>query len=165
MECTKDQDGKSFAVFHHDSESKTLVVGYERPGSYKKNIQYEDAMTTIEAFINQSSFCKKHTQIQCHHVTLKDYGWLTGQGGQKLDFWGGGPSNGIGCACGITNSCAEGGEKCNCDKNDGVWRKDEGYVTKKEILPLTGIAIGDTGNPSYSERLLYTIGPLFCALL
>ncbi len=101
-------------------------------------------MATIEAFINQSPSCKQHIRIQCHHAKLKDYSWLKGRGGQTLGFCAG---------------------SCNCDINDEKWRSDEVLLTKKEVLPITGIAIGDTGNPSRSERLLYTIGPLFCALL
>ena len=81
--------------------------------------------------------------------------------GKKLTYLGGGPSNGVGCACGITSTCRNNAYKCNCDANlAGVWLRDEGYVTDKNVLPLTEIRLGDTG--VWNEYGYHTIGKLEC---
>ena len=58
---------------------------------------------------------------------------------KNLEFWGGGPQNGTVCACGIKKTCNNSALLCNCDVEDGNWHTDEGYVTLKDALPLTGI--------------------------
>ncbi len=162
VECMRDSNGKAVTVIHHDSERATLVTGYEAAGSYNLNFRYDLQMESIIAIINQSSFCQQQTNITCYHVSITCCVWINGRRGQKLDFIGGGPSNGTGCACGITNTCAEPSKKCNCDKNDQQWRMDEGYVTYKDVLPITAMHGGDTGDKRYNERLIYTVGPLIC---
>ena len=34
---------------------------------------------------------------------------------------------------------------CNCDRNDNVERRDEGYLTDKNVLPVSSVHVGDTG--------------------
>ncbi len=147
---------------HHDTEKATIVTGYEKGGSYKRNIRYDLTVESIVSIINQSIVCKQHTNITCKHVVIKSHVWIDGRDGQKLNFLGGGPGNGTGCACGITNTCARANDKCNCDINDHKWRVDEGYVTKKDVLPITAIYGGDTGSKKFTEVLVYTVGPLIC---
>ena len=62
------------------------------------------------------------------------------------------------CACGETGTCGEPGLRCNCDRNDDVWRSDEGYITNKHDLPVKGFCAGDTGNHiiSFPLRLSLT---------
>ena len=60
----------------------------------------------------------------------------------------------------MTQSCVPPSALCNCDKNDDVWRYDNGLVTEKKRLPLTEVRIGDTG--SSNEKMYYTMGPLKC---
>ncbi len=162
IECMKGKHGRSFVVFHHDNESTILVNGYEAAGSYNHTLRYDMEMQAIIAIINKSSSCKQHTDLSCYNAMFTGSSWLSGRNGRKLEYWGGGPSSGTGCACGITNTCASLERKCNCDKNDWNWRADKGFVTKKEDLPITAMNVGDTGH--YSEKVKYTIGPLQCVL-
>ena len=74
-----------------------------------------------------------------------------------MNYWGGAAVGSGKCACGMTNSCAGGGN-CNCDKNDNVWREDSGYLTDKNTLPVTELRFGDTGE-SY-ELGYHTLGKL-----
>ena len=67
-----------------------------------------------------------------------------------MNYWGGAAVDSGKCARGMTNSCAGGG-KCNCDKNDGTWREDSGYLTDKSTLPVTELSFGDTGDSFESE--------------
>ena len=59
------------------------------------------------------------------------------------------------CGCYLDQACADPTNRCNCDSNDsGVWRKDEGYLTYKDDLPVTQFCAGDTGTIStvYSSQ-------------
>lgn len=78
----------------------------------------------------------------------------------KVEFWGGGPPDGSGWACGINGDCADRRQKCNCDKDQGPWQNDVGSVMLKSVLPLTGIAVGNAS--PRDGRIEFTIGPLKC---
>ena len=99
VECMLDNTGESVAVFHHDNENATLVDGYEAPGSYKRKFHYDMDMETIIMTINKSSSCQQHTKGKCHKAAMYSFSWLGGRGGRKQNYWGGGPSEGVGCAC------------------------------------------------------------------
>ncbi len=159
IKCKRDGNNDTVAVFHHDKEGVTLVNGYENPGSYERKFNYVIAMETIIMIINQSSSCKQYTRAKCFASKISK-SWLSGRGGKKLAYWGGGPSDGTGCACGITGTCAEVYKECNCASNDYAWRIDEGFITKKDDLPVTAINVGDTGGSH--ERFKHTVAELTC---
>ncbi|WAR04466.1 FCGBP-like protein [Mya arenaria] len=49
------------------------------------------------------------------------------------------------CACGVTGACAGGPESlCNCDLEDGVQRKDGGWVVNKDRLAVCEVRRGKT---------------------
>lgn len=79
--------------------------------------------------------------------------WKNGRGEPRY-YWGGAdPDAGLGvdvCGCRMDDSCAAppdatAASRCNCDVNDQAWRRDEGFLTKKEDLPVSMILAGDTG--------------------
>ncbi len=152
------------AVFHHDNEIETTVQGYGAPGSYRVVFNYSIPLDFIIAVINQSKSCSQFTKADCLNSAMtkggSDYTWLSGRSGQNLKFWGGGPSDGKGCLCGIHKNCVKKGAKCNCDSNDGNSRTDKGQNKKKDVLPITAINVGDTGDTSKTFK--YTVGPLYC---
>ena len=169
LKCERGADGKGYAVFHHDSEAEVYVSGYpDDCGGYKKQFVYNENMETIVLVINNSISCQQHTKAVCKGVTFMDdsCSWLTGRNSRKLSYWGGGPHDGVGCSCGITGSCADSGQKCNCNINNNYgssYYTDEGFVVWRNDLPMTGIAIGDTGS-SGVEVVKYTVGPLRCVV-
>ncbi|CAB4026886.1 Hypothetical predicted protein [Paramuricea clavata] len=137
------KNGIGVTVIGHDSGSRTLVNGYESPGSYKRKIKYDISMEQILAIMKQS---------------MQEFWWVSRQG-TRMNYWGGAAVNSGKCACGMTNSCA-GGKRCNCDKNDSTWRQDSGYLTDKNTLPVTELRFGDTGRSS--EKGYHTLGKLRC---
>ena len=169
LQCERGSDGKGYAVFHHDTEAQVTVTGYpDSCGGYKKQFTYQLDMQVIILAINNSINCMQMTSADCRGVTFvgENCSWLNGRGNKKLLFWGGGPQNGTGCNCGIHGNCANALRKCNCDINnnyDSNWYKDEGYVTLRGVLPLIGIAIGDTLTTN-TEVVKYTVGPLRCVV-
>ena len=52
------KNGVGVTVIGHDSESKTLVNGYEAFQSYRRLIQYDLTMEQIVAVINESTSCE-----------------------------------------------------------------------------------------------------------
>ena len=164
------KNGVGVTVIGHDSESRTLVSGYDLPGSYTRTIKYDISMEQIVAIIDQSKNCEQFIKYECFESVFRFsypgtyYGWWVSRRGSKMNYWGGAAVNSGKCACGMTNSCA-GGQKCNCDKNDSKWREDSGYLTDKSTLPVTELRFGDAyGNRSGSGREsgYHTLGKLRC---
>jgi len=169
LTCERGMDGRGYAVFHHNTEAEVRVTGSnDACGGYQKQFGYNDNMEMMIFVINNSVSCQQHTKAVCLGVTFVGLGcsWLKGRSSKKLLYWGGGPQNGTGCSCGVTGTCADPTRKCNCDINNNYgsdWHTDEGLVTLNKDLPLTGIAIGDTGITN-DEVVKYTIGPLKCII-
>ena len=140
-----------------------FVRGYDSPGSYKRKINYRYgiSMQQIVAIMKQSKNCEQFIKYQCHNSMLltDGDGWWVSRQGWRMNYWGGAAVNSGKCACGMTNSCA-GGRKCNCDKNDAVWREDSGYLTDRNTLPVKELRFGDTGGSS--EYGYHTLGKLRC---
>jgi hypothetical protein len=157
------KNGVGVTVIGHDSESRTLVNGYDSPGSYKRKIKYDISMEQIVAIVKQSKNCEQFIKYECYHTVLlyttTPYGWWVSRKGSQMNYWGGAAVNSGKCACGMTNSCA-GGNKCNCDKNDFTWREDSGYLTDKNTLPVTELRFGDTDDSR--EKGYHTLGKLRC---
>jgi hypothetical protein len=158
------KNGLGVTVIGHDSGSRTLVNGYESPGSYKRKIKYDISTKQILAIMKQSKNCEQFIKYECYESVLlytTPHGWWVSRQGSKMNYWGGAAVNSGKCACGMTNSCAGGG-KCNCDKNDYTWREDSGYLTDKNTLPVTEVRFGDTGDSIRVEKGYHTLGKLRC---
>ena len=50
--------------------------------------------------------------------------------------------------------------KCQCEKNDAVWRFDEGVITDDSRLPVQSLFFIDTD--AANEMGYFTLGPLIC---
>ena len=164
-----DKNGVGVTVVGHDSESKTVVNGYETQGSYVRDIHYTGSGLTSNAqlfgLLDISTHCEQFIKYECYHSVLlhmgKPYGWWVSRDNVKMTYWGGAtPADSYKCACGVNNRCADSSRGCNCDKNDGVWREDSGLLTEKSDLPVLQLRFGDTG-ASY-EYGYHTLGKLKC---
>ena len=69
------KNGSGVTVIGHDSESKTLVKGYEAAGCYQRKITYEISIEQIVAIMNQSEHCEQFIKYDCFHsILLHKYG-------------------------------------------------------------------------------------------
>ena len=161
-QCRKQPDSTHKMLMSHNSQLRIYVAGYEAQLSYSKVFNYfENTVEDISAVVDALGSCRQHTKIECKHMVIRNYGgFVTGNGTLLKGYVGGGTYNGQGCACGITKTCDTSTALCNCDSNVATVLKDEGYVTNKAFLPLTGIKLGDTGQTG--EYAYHTIGPLEC---
>ena len=164
-----DKNGVGVTVVGHDSESKTVVNGYETQGSYVRDIHYTGSGLTSNAqlfgLLDISTHCEQFIKYECYHSVLlyngKPYGWWVSRDNVKMTYWGGAtPADSYKCACGVNNRCADSSRGCNCDKNDGVWREDSGLLTEKSDLPVLQLRFGDTGHSG--EKGYHTLGKLKC---
>ena len=159
------KNGFGVTVIGHNSESETLVKGYESAGSYKHIIQYNLTMKQIEAVIDRSKSCEQFIKYRCLNSFIwrnsnNQFAWWVSRQGSKMNYWGGADVDSGKCACGINNTCTDAMKKCNCDKNDNTWREDSGLLTDKSTLPVTELRFGDTGDAE--EKGKHTLGRLRC---
>ena len=164
-----DKNGVGVTVVGHDSETRTLVNGYGGKGSYVRNVHYLGSGITsgpqLAGLLDMSSHCEQFIKYECYYSVLlntgSSYGWWVSRDLVKMTYWGGAsPSDSYKCACGVTNSCADSSRGCNCDKNDGAWREDSGFLTEKSHLPVLQLKFGDTD--ASSEKGYHTLGKLKC---
>ena len=161
-----DKGGVGVTVVGHDSENRTQVKGYERPGNYSLDVHYRSAsISQLKALTEASDNCQQFIKYECFHARLIEGGfsWWVSRDGQNMTYWGGANFKTGGCACGVTRSCADDQSlKCNCDKNDKNWREDSGFLTIKSHLPVKQLRFGDTGGAHLGEEGYHTLGKLEC---
>ena len=148
-------------IGHNREYTYAYLKGYESRGSYKRNIYYDLSTEQIVAIMKHSKNCEQYIRYECYGSLLLEegYGWWVSRQGWRMNYWGGAAINSGKCACGMTNSCAGGGN-CNCDKNDLTWREDSGYLRDKNTLPVKQLRHGDTGDSK--EKADYKLGKLLC---
>jgi len=158
-----DKNGVGVTVLSHDSESRTLVRGYSGRGSYSRDIHYSGAsLSQLVSLTRVSSHCEQFIKYECYDSVMLGYGiyaWWVSRDSSKMTYWGGASPGSGKCACGMTNSCADTGYGCNCDKNDRVWREDSGLLTDKTSLPVKQLRFGDA---SGGDQGYHTLGKLRC---
>ena len=160
-----DKNGTGVTVVSHDSENRTKVQGHDAKGSYVRDVSYYGAGLTDIAQLTRltdvSAHCEQFIKYECFHAVLlyNGYRWWVSRDKKKMTYWGGGNSVPNMCACGLDGSCPDSG-RCNCDKNDFVWREDSGLLTNKSHLPLIQLRFGDTGDRG--EQGYHTLGKLKC---
>ena len=157
-----DKNGIGVTVLSHDSESRTLVNGYSRPGSYSRDIHYSGAsFSQLASLTRVSSHCEQFIKYECYDSMMAygPFAWWVSRDSSKMTYWGGASPGSGKCACGMTNSCADARYGCNCDKNDHVWREDSGLLTDKTTLPVKQLRFGDTYG---SQKGYHTLGKLRC---
>ena len=159
-----DKNGVGVTIVSHDSESRILVHGYSRAGSYSRDIHYTGAsLSQLASLTRVSSHCEQFIKYECYNSVLRLYstsphGWWVSRDSAKMTYWGGAFVRGK-CACGMTNSCANPSYGCNCDKNDNAWREDSGLLTDKTHLPVRQLRFGDATG---IEKGYHTLGKLKC---
>ncbi|XP_020601466.1 neurexin-4-like [Orbicella faveolata] len=158
-----DKNGVGVTVISHDSENRTLVDGFEDPGSYSRDIQYTKAsLSQLASLTTVSLFSEQFIKYECHASLMfeENTAWWVSRDSIVMNYWGGAPPGSYKCACGIDNSCAKPNDHCECDANDTEWREDSGLLTDKTHLPVKQLRFGDTGGED--EKGYHTLGKFKC---
>ena len=145
-----DKNGVGVTVISHNSEDRTLVIKFEDPGSYSRDIQYKEAdRLQLASLTSISTHCEQFIKYECFGSKMFTgkyaHAWWVSRHSAKMMYWGGAKPGSDKCACGMISSCAE-NKVCNCDANDKIWREDSGLLTDKTHLPVKQLRFGDTGN-------------------
>ena len=126
------------------------VNGFESQGGFILKLEYNTSLENVIALVENSLACRQFISWECYGASIKN---AIGANTYWLDrfheprfYWGGASHEGENCACGENGTCFDPKTKCNCDANDEVLRKDEGYLEYKLDLPVTQFRAGDTGN-------------------
>ncbi|XP_015181762.1 PREDICTED: neurexin-4 isoform X4 [Polistes dominula] len=171
--CEFFTDGRVMTVLRHSNEYPTPVDGFEEPGSFIQDINYDADLDQIEAFLNRSTRCRQRIKYECKHSKLfntpvgqNDYfkpnSWWVSRQNQKMDYWGGALPGSRKCECGILGNCADPNKWCNCDADLEGRLEDSGDITEKEYLPVKQLRFGDTGTALDEKEGKYTLGSLIC---
>ncbi|XP_076818767.1 contactin-associated protein-like 4 [Clavelina lepadiformis] len=157
--------GTTETVIEHDTMGEIEITTKCGPRKcYKRPVRYDVSMQQIVALINRSSQCRQFIKYRCKGNLIFSgstyYATWLSRDGTHIHYWGGATSRRDGyCACGETGTCRRANTKCNCD-NTRQETSDEGYLTNKDILPVTGMQFGDLDDSS--EAGWHTLGPLRC---
>ena len=163
-----DKGGVGLTVISHDSESRTHVnsvsPGCGSAGCYSKDVTYTGASTSqLAALTRVSQNCEQFIKFECNRdiAFIEDsYAWWVSRDGTRMNYWGEASGRNHMCACGVTNSCSNRGQKCNCYNGGSGWREDSGLLTGKSTLPVTQIRLGDLDDSR--EEGYHTLGKLKC---
>ena len=151
-----DKNGVGVTVISHASESRTFVPSHN-PLHY---IHYTGAsLSQLASLTRVSSQCEQFIKYECYGSHLANSWWLS-RDSKRMSYWGGASPGSGKCACGMTNSCANTIDRCNCDMNDNVWREDSGLLTDKTTLPVKQLFFGDVGGSD--DKGYRTLGKLKC---
>ncbi|XP_011306844.1 neurexin-4 isoform X1 [Fopius arisanus] len=171
--CEFFADGRVMTVVRHSNELATPVDGFQEPGSFIQDINYDANYDQIEALLNRSISCRQRINYACKHSKLFNTpvhqgeaftpnSWWVSRGNKKMDYWGGALPGSMKCECGVLGNCADPTKWCNCDSGFEGWLEDGGDITEKENLPVRQLRFGDTGTPLDEKEGRYTLGPLIC---
>ena len=154
-----DKKGVGVTVISHDSESRTFM----NPQKRLRDIHYTGAsLSQLASLTRISSHCEQFVKYECYHSFLhfnNPSAWWMSRDSTKMTYWGGASPGSGKCSCGMTKSCANPSNACNCDSNDSVWREDSGLLTDKTKLPVIQLSFQDLGS---SEKGYHTLGKLKC---
>ena len=163
--CNMTDKGRvGITIIHHDTEARTLVYNFRKPGSYVRNVAYNGiSLQQLGELARVSTNCEQFIKYECFHSRLRrdDMGWWVSRDGIKMTNWGGAPDLSNKCACGLHKTCASLSYNCNCDMNDNVWRSDSGFLISKDKLPVTQLRFGDTGY-TYGNAGYHSLGAFKC---
>ncbi|XP_076366495.1 neurexin-4 isoform X2 [Tachypleus tridentatus] len=171
--CEFPSDDETITVLHHKNEQPTDVKGFDKPGSYIRDIIYNAGMEQIVELVNRSYSCSQHLKYDCLNARLfntpveevgpfEPFSWWVSRNNQKMDYWGGSLPGSKKCACGLFGICRNPKQWCNCDSMSQGWQTDEGDITQKEYLPVRQLKFGDTGTTLDKKKGRYFLGSLRC---
>ncbi|XP_076812126.1 contactin-associated protein-like 2 [Clavelina lepadiformis] len=151
-------------IMNHDLTGEIEVERCEARKCSEVSVNYNLPLEVMIQIANLSAECKQYVKFRCQSVFLfrnsPAAAWLS-RGGIAMHYWGGATSGrDYYCACGETGSCVDPVWKCNCDKNSAPEALDEGFLTTKDALPVTGFLFGDNGDNE--ENAWFMLGPLVC---
>ena len=162
-----DKNGVGVTVVSHDSEERMLVDRCDGKGCYSHHIQYLGSnLSQLAKLTRVSERCEQFIKYECFHSRMfrGNHAWWVSRDSAQMTHWGEAEPGSGKCACGMTKSCANANQVCNCDANDKMWREDSGLLTDKTSLPVKELRFGDVGftQNNVDELGYHTLGKFKC---
>ena len=162
-----DKNGVGVTVVSHDSEERMLVDRCDGKGCYSHHIQYLGSnLSQLAKLTRVSERCEQFIKYECFHSRMfrSNHAWWVSRDSAQMTHWGEAEPGSGKCACGMTKSCANANQVCNCDANDKMWREDSGLLTDKTSLPVKELRFGDVGftQNNVDELGYHTLGKFKC---
>ncbi|XP_012517535.1 PREDICTED: contactin-associated protein-like 2 [Propithecus coquereli] len=163
--CNMTED-KVWTIVSHDLQMQTTVVGYNPEKYSVTQLVYSASMDQMSAITNSAEYCEQYVSYFCKMSRLLNtpdgspYTWWVGKANEKHYYWGGSGPGIQKCACGIERNCTDPKYYCNCDADYKQWRKDAGFLSYKDHLPVSQVVVGDTDRQGSEAKL--SVGPLRC---
>ncbi|XP_075442861.1 contactin-associated protein-like 2 isoform X1 [Ascaphus truei] len=163
--CNMTED-KVWTNLYHDLPQQTPVAGASQEKRVVLQLNYSASMDQISAITSSAEYCEQYISYSCRMSRLLNtpdgnpYTWWVGKGNEKHHYWGGSGPGIQKCACGIERNCSDSKFYCNCDADHRQWRKDAGFLSYKDHLPVSQVVVGDTYRSSSEAKL--TVDSLRC---
>ena len=52
-----------YSIVNHDTEDEIGVTGYEKPGDYKRKLNYKTSLQDIRTFISRHTNCRQFIKV------------------------------------------------------------------------------------------------------
>ena len=102
-----DKNSVGVTVISHESESRTLVDGYNSHGSYSRSIHYPGtSLSQLASLTDVSLHCEQFIKYECYgsYIYRGNIGsWWESRDSRQMKYWGGASPGSNKCACGMTN--------------------------------------------------------------
>ncbi|XP_039220079.1 contactin-associated protein-like 2, partial [Crotalus tigris] len=163
--CDMTED-KVWTTVNHDLQEHFPVVSNRPEKHAVLQLNYSATMDQISAITGSAEYCEQFISYVCKLSRLLNtpdgnpYTWWIGRANEKHYYWGGSGPGIQKCACGIERNCTDSKYNCNCDADSKHERKDAGFLSYKDHLPISQVVVGDIGRPGSDAKL--TVGPLHC---
>ena len=150
------------------AHNQTNEVEIEKNLSFGVNFDYQVPMGQVQALIDLSEDCEQSIRFDCFLAPLMSLGnepkgsWKDQNGNERTFFHGNlDTANPHQCQCGVDQTCVVPKLPCNCDAKLPDWQVDEGTITDKNFLPMTGFTYGPMKYDLEQARI--SIGSLKCS--
>lgn len=172
--CIRTSDGSVETHVSHDLRGDETVDGFQRPGSFVRDIEYPASFQQLEVLINSSVTCRQYLLYTCHGARLlnsavrvdepfRPVSWWVSRSNAVMDYWGGSQPGSRKCRCGVEGDCVDRSLDCNCDAGiSDEYHVDGGDLVYKDDLPVRQLRFGDTGSLNDAKSGRYRLGDLIC---
>ncbi|KAM8963611.1 contactin-associated protein-like 3 isoform 1-T1 [Lycaon pictus] len=163
--CNMTEDTTWTSVQHNGSHL-ARIKSSNGEGPRPVFFKYTASMEQLQAIIDRADHCQQELAFHCKRSRLSTrhdgtpVSWWVGRTNETHTYWGGSLPDAQNCACGLQGNCLDSQYHCNCDADRNEWTSDTVVLSHKEHLPVTQVAMRDTGQP-HSEAA-YALGPLLC---
>ncbi|XP_047550632.1 contactin-associated protein-like 3 [Lutra lutra] len=164
--CNMTEDTTWTSVQHNGSQL-TKVKSSNGESPQPVFFKYTASLDQLHAIVDGADDCRQELVLRCKKSWLSasrdgtPVSWWVGRTNETHTYWGGSLPGAQKCACGSQGNCLDSQYHCNCDAVRNEWTSDTVVLSHKEHLPVTQVAMRDTGRP-HSEAA-YALGPLLCS--